>query len=223
MLMHDLDAMGIAYSLKCQLSFNRSFSVHFRHEMSICKIGEVIHKKVAPMYRLVLGVPQYVGTNPGVGLTNWSTLTTWPGTVAILRLLRFLTPFRRHGLRCALPYAQPGHVGESTFSNSRGIKPARAISLRMENLSCPKCSGITASLCCLLWVKSTAGYSSISILLLGGKIKPDSIGDTGSGAKSLSLKVMVFGSLRFVLILALRSLCYLSLSGSIVCSITVSL
>ena len=44
MVIHNSDAMGIAYLLKCQLSFDRSFSVHFRHEMSICEIGKVIHK-----------------------------------------------------------------------------------------------------------------------------------------------------------------------------------
>ena len=90
------------------------------------------------MYRLVVGVPRCVGTNSNVGQINWSTLTTWPGTVAILRILRLLTPFRRHGLQCALPYAQPGHVGESTFTNSQGINPIQVISLRMENLGVQK-------------------------------------------------------------------------------------
>ena len=45
MLMCDLDAMGIAHSFKRQLSFDCSFSVHFRHEVSIREIGEVIHEK----------------------------------------------------------------------------------------------------------------------------------------------------------------------------------
>ena len=44
MVIHKSDAMGIAYLLKCQLSFDRSFSLHFHHEMSIYEIGEVIHK-----------------------------------------------------------------------------------------------------------------------------------------------------------------------------------
>ena len=60
-----------------------------------------------------------------------------------------------------------------------------------------------------------AGSSSIALLLLGGKVKSDSIGDAGSGAKSSLLNEMVVGSLRLSLIVALRSLCYLSLSGSL--------
>ena len=45
MVMCDSDAMGIAHLFKRQLSFDCSFSVHFRHEVSIREIGEVIHEK----------------------------------------------------------------------------------------------------------------------------------------------------------------------------------
>ena len=44
MVMCDSDPMSIAHSFKRQLSFDCSFSVHFRHEVSIREIGEVIHK-----------------------------------------------------------------------------------------------------------------------------------------------------------------------------------
>ena len=221
--MHNSDTMGIAYSLECQVSFGRSFRVHFRHDMRICEIGEVIHENSGTYVPFGSGSTTMRRKNPGVGLTNCSTLTTWPGTVSILSLLRFLTPFLCHGLWCALPYAQPRHVGESTFANSQGIKPDQAISLRMEKLRCLKCSWITARLCCLQWTKATAWSSSISLSLMGGKVKYDSIGDAGLGEKSSMLKVMVVGSLRFSLVLALRSLYFSSLSGSLVCSIMGSL
>ena len=179
MVMQNSDAIGIAYSLKFQLIFDRSFSVHVRHEMSICEIGEVIHENSGTYVTFGSGGTTMCRKNPGVGLTSWSTITTWPGTLSILRLLYLLTPFFRHGLRCPLPYAQPGHIGESKFANSWGIKPARAISLRMEKLRCPKRSWRTASLCCLRWTKVTAGSSSISLFLLGGKVKSNSIRDVG--------------------------------------------
>ena len=60
-----------------------------------------------------------------------------------------------------------------------------------------------------------AGSSSIAPLLLGGKVKSDSIGDAGSDAKSSSLNKMVVGSLELSSIVALRYLCSLSLSVSL--------
>ena len=60
-----------------------------------------------------------------------------------------------------------------------------------------------------------AGSSYIALSLMGDKIKSDSIGDVGSDAKSLSLNEMVVGSLGLSSIVALSSLCSLSLSGSL--------
>ena len=55
MVMHNSDAMGISYSLKFQLSFDRSFNVQFCHEMSISEIGEVIHKNSVTYVPFVSG------------------------------------------------------------------------------------------------------------------------------------------------------------------------
>ena len=66
-----------------------------------------------------------------------------------------------------------------------------------------------------LMLLAMAGSSSIALLLIGGKVKSDSIGDAGSDAKSLSLNKMVVGSLGLSSIVALRSLCSLSLLGSL--------
>ena len=60
-----------------------------------------------------------------------------------------------------------------------------------------------------------AGSSSIALSLLGGKVKLDSIGDAGSEAKSSSLNKMVIVSLGLSLIVALGSLFYSYLSGSL--------
>ena len=60
-----------------------------------------------------------------------------------------------------------------------------------------------------------AGSSSIALLLLGGKVKSYSIGDAESDAKSSSLNNMVVGSLVLSSIVALRSLCSSSISGSL--------
>ena len=60
-----------------------------------------------------------------------------------------------------------------------------------------------------------AGSSSIALLVMGSKVKSDSIGDAGSDAKSLSLNEMVIGSLGLSSIVALRSLYSLALSGSL--------
>ena len=50
---------------------------------------------------------------------------------------------------------------------------------------------------------------------MGGKVKSDSMRDKGSDEKSSSLNEIFVGSLRLSSIVALRSLCYSSLSGSL--------
>ena len=151
------------------------------------------------MYLLTVGVTRWVGTNTGVGLINWSMLTTWSWVVAYLIFLRLLTPFIRHGLQYAFPYAQPGKIGGSTFSSSLRIKSSWEINLRLERLKRPKRSWRTASLCYLQWTIANKGYSSTVIPLPGGKLKQDSIGANGLYDKSSPLKGIALGSLGFSL------------------------
>ena len=88
---------------------------------------------------------------------------TCPGSVAGLMCQQFLMPFALHGLQCALPYAQPGHVGASTFANSFGMIPDLASNFNLAKLRCPSRSWIVARRACLRLTRTTAGSSNLDI------------------------------------------------------------
>ena len=112
---------------------------------------------VAPIYRFVVGLPLCMGTNPGVVLIIWSMLTTSPGRFAFRMYVR--TPLCRQGLRCDLPYAQPGHIGGWTSTKLHGIIPHFASNCRTEKLRWPSFSWIVSRRICLRLISKTLGSS----------------------------------------------------------------
>lgn len=112
---------------------------------------------VAPIYRFVVGLPLCMGTNPGVVLIIWSMLTTSHGQLAFRICVR--APLCRQGLRCTLPYAQPGQIGGWTSAKSRGIIPHFASSHRTEKLRWPSFSWMVSRRICLRLVSITVGSS----------------------------------------------------------------
>ena len=82
--MFDTDPMCTQNAVKSFFCCNSSGLIHFSYEVNIRKVWEVVNKTVAPKYLWFVEIPLCICTKPGVGLTNWSTITTSPGYVATL-------------------------------------------------------------------------------------------------------------------------------------------
>ena len=82
--MFDSDPMCTQNEVKGFFCCSSSGLIHFSHEVNICKVWELVNKIVAPRYLCFVEIPLCIGTKPGVGLTNLSTLTTSPVHVATL-------------------------------------------------------------------------------------------------------------------------------------------